>query len=313
MAAGQMRYELRINADGRVAVREIRRVEEAGDGLGRSTRALGAEASRTGRRTRELGREQERLTASQRAAASAQQGLAAGYRNLRAAALGYLSLRGAAQALLSADDYRVLQGRVQRLGGDFERLYEIAQGTNLSTGSVVSLFQRLGLTRETLGATTSQVEAVTQAVLQLGRIGSSSQQEIESAAAQLGQAFGSAEAQWEEFAIIADSMPELLRRIERGLGIMPGTIKQSVSEGDAIKPVRCAVQFVAQLAHGAGLLPDLAREGLAGAGDGHVVGSLGPPRRAALSSRRCRRPLSRVSAHVLVGKACSASAAAARA
>ena len=72
-------------------------------------------------------------------------------------------------------------------------------------------------------------------MLKLGRIGGTSQNDLALASVQLGQDFGAVKFQAQEVNSIIDSMPELIARVEKGLGLVPGTIKQAVEQGKVLR------------------------------------------------------------------------------
>jgi tape measure domain-containing protein len=153
------------------------------------------------------------------------------FSRLSGAVKGYMSVSALMNLAKRADDFQVLENRVGRLGGSFQKLFNIAQNTNVPLATAVGLYEKIAGTMDTMGTSVQNVEDVTQAILQLGRIGSSTSEEIHSTAVQLGQAFSAPKAQMQEFAIILDSTPRLVKELLKELDGAPKSIKQAIENG----------------------------------------------------------------------------------
>lgn len=171
-------------------------------------------------------------------AVKANRDLATSYRTVKAsiAALGigflvreYVSL---------TDQYNVLDQRVKtatRDTGDYvaisKELLKITQDNGIALASTVGVFQQFSRAKEALQATNDEVLLFTDTVQKLGVIGGSTTEDLKNGLRQLGQALNSPKVQAEEMNSILDQLPEVAKRIETGLSLLPGTLKQAVNEG----------------------------------------------------------------------------------
>ena len=166
------------------------------------------------------------------------QGLGNSFKYLRNAAAAYLSLRTVQQAVKLADAYNVLQVRIRTATaatGNYnlvsKKLYQITQNNGIALADTVALFQRLARSGPQLQATTDEMLVLTNAVQQLGVIGGSTNQELKFGLQQFSQALSLGRFEAEEVRSILENIPELAVRIEKGLGLMPGTFKNAANEG----------------------------------------------------------------------------------
>ncbi len=197
--------------------------------------------------------------------------LGQGYQRLAAAAGAYLTVATAIKALKIADDYAVLQRRIRtatRDTGDYvavsKELYEIAQRNGTALKDTVDIFQRLSLQAKALGASNDEVLRLTDTVQKLGVIGGSSQAAMSAGLMQFSQAMASGTVRAEEINSIMENLPELAVRIEKGLKLLPGTLKQAVNEGKVLSKevFQAVLQMAPQVAQEFAQIPDdLARSG----------------------------------------------------
>lgn len=163
-------------------------------------------------------------------------GLAIGYAALGAAVIG------ATTAIVkSADEYNTLQARIRSATdatGDYigvsRELNKISQQTGTSLESNVELFQRLTFAADALGASNKEILQFADSVAKLGTISGASTQATQAGTLQLAQALSSGRVQAEEINSILENLPALAKRIEQGLGLLPGQLKNAVKDGKVL-------------------------------------------------------------------------------
>lgn len=156
------------------------------------------------------------------------------------AAIG-TSIKGLAATLATAfsgrelvgliDSYTRLQNSLkvtglegQALSEVQERLFAVAQKNGVELEAVGQLYSRAAQNQKELGASTSDLIALTSAVGASLRISGTSTQEASGALLQLGQALGSPRIQSEEFNSLLDTMQPLLREAAKNIEGTGGTL-----------------------------------------------------------------------------------------
>lgn len=156
------------------------------------------------------------------------------------AAIG-TSIKGLAATLATAfsgrelvgliDSYTRLQNSLkvtglegQALSEVQERLFAVAQKNGVELEAVGQLYSRAAQNQKELGASTSDLIALTSAVGASLRISGTSTQEASGALLQLGQALGSPRIQAEEFNSLLDTMQPLLRAAAKNIEGTGGTL-----------------------------------------------------------------------------------------
>jgi tape measure domain-containing protein len=150
----------------------------------------------------------------------------------------YASVGFAVSTLKRADAVAVLDQRIRsatKATGDYkevsEELLRISQANGVELASTVDLYQRLSFSAEALGASSADILNLSNAVQQLGVIGGTTKQQMDNALLQFSQMLGQSKPQAEELNSILDAMPLLARKIEKGLNLLPGSLKTAVREG----------------------------------------------------------------------------------
>lgn len=140
--------------------------------------------------------------------------------------------------LTVADNMTQLQARIARLSTDaaaakqtFSDLTAIASRTGASLSDTTKLWESLTSSLKEAGATNAQVLNLTDTLQKIGRIGSSSTEEMANALRQFGQSIASGTIRAEEFNSILEQMPELARQIATGLGMSMGQLRQAMLDG----------------------------------------------------------------------------------
>ena len=175
-----------------------------------------------------------KLTAENNAAA-------ASYLRLKQAVIGFISIATARAVLQDADAYRVLQQRIQSATadtGDYNEvsaeISRISKENRVELENTVSTFQRLAISGQALGTTNKEILRLTDLVQKLGKIGGSTQEALTAGQLQFAQALSSDIVRAEEINSIIENIPLLAKKIEQGLGLLPGHLKQAVNEGKVL-------------------------------------------------------------------------------
>ena len=111
-------------------------------------------------------------------------------------------------------------------------IYDISLRTRTSIGSTAQLFTKLSMASRDLGASQTQIAAVTNAINQGFKISGTSAENANAAITQLSQAFASGKLAGDEFNSVLENAPFLARQITDGLGI---SLKQLYQLRDAGK------------------------------------------------------------------------------
>ena len=142
------------------------------------------------------------------------------------------------QAIRSADQYRVLQGRIQeatRGTGDFaavsETLFAVSQRTGTALETNVALFQRMAIGAREFGAANEDILKVTETVQQLGVVGGASASAIAAGTLQLAQGMAAGVLRAEELNSVIENLPEVAQSIAKGMGLTVGELRKAVLEG----------------------------------------------------------------------------------
>lgn len=139
------------------------------------------------------------------------------------------------------DQYNVLDQRVKtatRSTGDYlsvaKEVYAITQDNGIALAITAGQFQSFSRSKEALGATNAEMLVLTDTVQKLGVIGGSTREELTNGLRQFSQALNSPRVQAEEMNSILDQLPEVAKRIEQGLGLLPGSLKAAVNAGNVL-------------------------------------------------------------------------------
>lgn len=140
--------------------------------------------------------------------------------------------------LVAADNMNQLNARIERLTGSssaaaqtMQSLMQISSSTGGSLQDTQKLWETLSTALRDTGATNSQIIQLTDTLQKIGRIGSSSSEEMANALRQFGQSISSGVVRAEEFNSILEQMPELARQMAAGLGIGIGELRQLMLDG----------------------------------------------------------------------------------
>ncbi|MDU9355862.1 tape measure protein [Klebsiella sp. 141153] len=140
--------------------------------------------------------------------------------------------------LVAADNMSQLNARVERLTGSassasqtMQSLMRVSSSTGGSIQDTTKLWESLSTALRDTGASNGQIIQLTETLQKIGRIGSTSSEEMTNALRQFGQSISSGTVRAEEFNSILEQMPELARQIAAGMGIGVGELRQLMLEG----------------------------------------------------------------------------------
>ena len=149
----------------------------------------------------------------------------------QAATAVYGFAEGVAQA---GDRANLLRARLQGITGDakaFDMARETAQRLGVSIESAASAMARFGMAGKDIGLSTTEVQRLTETVLNLGRISGSSSEEMTAGMQQLAQALASGRLGGDELRSVLENMPELARVLADELGVGVGQLRDMGAEG----------------------------------------------------------------------------------
>ncbi|AUZ06359.2 putative tape measure domain of caudovirus [Vitreoscilla sp. C1] len=158
--------------------------------------------------------------------------------SLKAMALGYVSLQGAASLMRAADAYQGLENRLRlvtssqlELNQAMQDTKNIALQTSMQWESVASIYQRFAQNGEKLGLTMKETADLTSTVAKTAMISGGSMDSVNAALVQFGQALASGVLRGEEFNSIAEQQPALLQAIAKSLGVNIGQLRFMAADG----------------------------------------------------------------------------------
>ena len=187
---------------------------------------IGANTSGLKKAEREVARVNKRITRS--------------FSRVGAAIAAALSIETARRVLLIADNVVLLRSRVDQLTTSqkesnkvFEEIVSISNRVGIAVDGTLSAFQRFSLTKDVLQANNDELLLFTETVQKLGVISGATGNEVVSTSIQIGQAIANNfEAAAQEINSINEQMPAVARAVEKSLGLIPGSFKKAVTEGE---------------------------------------------------------------------------------
>lgn len=158
---------------------------------------------------------------------------------LLGATLATLGIGAIAKQLAdTADKMRMLEARTINaskgiaLGTqNFEALRKVAISTGTSLEGIVTVFQRISNTKNSIGATNAEMLTLTDTVSKLGVLSGASGEAIKNSLVQFSQAMAGGIVRAEEFNSIVENTPEIAIKIAEGLGVSMGKLRLMVIEG----------------------------------------------------------------------------------
>lgn len=151
---------------------------------------------------------------------------------------GVVSVQALKQVGQLAEQFTLLQSRIQRLTPDlatatttYQSLLSIAGQTGQTMPATVKLWESLTSSLKALGATNTEVLTLTGTLQKIGKIGGSSAEETANALRQLGQSLAGGTLRAEEYNSIVEQTPELVRQLAAASGKSMGEFRQAMLDG----------------------------------------------------------------------------------
>lgn len=185
-----------------------------------------------------LDKQYDQLNGSTREVSNTSQGFATRLTPLAGIIAGLISVQKLKQMGELAEQFTLLQSRIQRLSPDlqtatttYEALLKTAAATGQTLPETVKLWETLSTSLKALGASNDQVVTLTGTLQKIGKIGGSSATETSNALRQLGQALSAGTLRAEEYNSIVEQTPELIRQLASASGMSMGEFRQAMLDG----------------------------------------------------------------------------------
>jgi len=137
-----------------------------------------------------------------------------------------------------ADEYKSMEGRVRLATSSLaeqkavmQSLSETAKATGGSLNDIVSTFNRVAMSKNSIGATTKEMTQLTDIVTKLGTISGATTAGMSAGLLQFGQAMGSGVVHAEEWNSLLENMPAVVVEIAKGMNKSTGELRNMVLEG----------------------------------------------------------------------------------
>lgn len=229
---------LRLDADGRLVVRESKRAEDAVERFGRGTRRSGEAAQRAGRNVDHFGRDARQAGSAARRAASDTGSLGRELSSLRTViggiGLGLLVRSG----VRAADSMTLLRGRMRLVvneGTDFDALmddiFDSAQRARVGLDAFGTIAFRIGRALKDNEELGGRFLEVTELLGKSAVVSGASTQEMNAALIQLSQGLASGQLRGEELRSVMEQIPDVASRAAAGLGLTTAEFRELSLEG----------------------------------------------------------------------------------
>lgn len=196
------------------------------------------------------------------------EGLRSARQQLAGLLAGFVSLRTVGRFAQLADEAAQLSGRLRlatRSQQDFARAqrdtFAISQRNQVALATTVDLYGRLARSTQRLGLGAGQQSALTETILQAGRLSFASNEGLNAAIVQLGQGLSSGQLRGEELNSVLEQTPRLAQAIQDGLrelGVQGAEDLRKLAKEGALTPeliVKAIMTQQARLAEEAAQLP----------------------------------------------------------
>jgi tape measure domain-containing protein len=151
---------------------------------------------------------------------------------------GLVGVIGIRELARTVDEYTKLTAQLKlatrsadEFSAAFSNVQRIARTAQSDISAVGVLYARLSNNLRDLGASQSQVSAISETVALSLRVAGATAQETSSVMLQLSQAFGAGRLNGQEFNAIAEGAPPLLRQLAKELRVTYGELKQMAADG----------------------------------------------------------------------------------
>jgi tape measure domain-containing protein len=157
-------------------------------------------------------------------------------KNAASALVAAISVQQIAQAADTftnfANQIRIATNSAAEAAAVQKELYRVAQTTGTAIEDTTKLYARLRVAADQLGSSQAETIRITEIVAKSLAAAGTSSTEASGALLQLAQALNSPKVQAEEFNSLIDGMPNLLKEVEKQLGLTAGSLKKFVTDGN---------------------------------------------------------------------------------
>jgi tape measure domain-containing protein len=157
-------------------------------------------------------------------------------KNAASALVAAISVQQIAQAADTftnfANQIRIATTSAAEAAAVQKELYRVAQTTGTAIEDTTKLYARLRVAADQLGSSQAETIRITEIVAKSLAAAGTSSSEASGALLQLAQALNSPKVQAEEFNSLIDGMPNLLKEVEKQLGLTAGSLKKFVTDGN---------------------------------------------------------------------------------
>jgi len=157
-------------------------------------------------------------------------------RNAASALFAAISVQQIAQAADTftrfANQIRIATTSAAEAAAVQKELYQVSQATGTAIEDTTKLYSRLRIAADQLGSSQAETIRITEIVAKSLAAAGTSSTEASGALLQLAQALNSPKVQAEEFNSLIDGMPNLLKEVEKQLGLTAGSLKKFVTDGN---------------------------------------------------------------------------------
>lgn len=157
-------------------------------------------------------------------------------KNAASALVAAISVQQIAQAADTftnfANQIRIATNSAAEAAAVQKELYRVSQTTGTAIEDTTKLYARLRVAADQLGSSQAETIRITEIVAKSLAAAGTSSTEASGALLQLAQALNSPKVQAEEFNSLIDGMPNLLKEVEKQLGLTAGSLKKFVTDGN---------------------------------------------------------------------------------
>ena len=157
-------------------------------------------------------------------------------KNAASALFAAISIQQIAQAADTftrfANQIRIATNSAAEAAAVQKELYRVSQTTGTAIEDTTKLYSRLRIAADQLGSSQAETIRLTDIVAKSLAAAGTSSSEASGALLQLAQALNSPKVQAEEFNSLIDGMPNLLKEVEKQLGLTAGSLKKFVTDGN---------------------------------------------------------------------------------
>jgi tape measure domain-containing protein len=163
------------------------------------------------------------------------------FKTLAGAMAVAFSVQQVAKITVMADELRVAEKRIENLSNstfeanrNLSSLKSTANETGMEFKSIFKIFEGFKRVQSDINATDDEMLTFTDSLAKLGKIGGSSQEEVNNALRQLNQSLSGGIVRAEEFNSVLENTPEIAVAIADGLHMSLGEMRELMLEGELL-------------------------------------------------------------------------------